>query len=274
MCRLSAYLGPPILVDDLMYRCERSVIRQSFDAKERKGGTGDEVYEVGNLNADGFGLGWYSNGARCLDEASLRQYEPCVFRDKGMCRHVVALVRVEYSSTFDALKLGPAWLNKNLRNLAKNIESRLVFAHVRAAGPGMSICECSCHPFQYGRYLFMHNGCVGGFGKIRRNLMNKLCDQSYDFAIENGCSDSSVAFALFIDQLSDPFEELSPAALRQGLVRVVQVICEACEESNIIETSLLNFVISDGNAMVATRYVHCPSGKKQSVPATLYFASG
>ena len=131
MCRLIAYLGPPILVDDLLYRSERSIIRQSFDARERLGGTGGAVYEVGNLNADGFGLGWYRNDDQTCAKNVVHQHQPCVFRDTG-----------------------PAWLNPNLRNLAQIIESRLVFAHVRAAGPGMSVCHCSCHPFLFGRYLW------------------------------------------------------------------------------------------------------------------------
>jgi hypothetical protein len=31
----------------------------------------------------------------------------------------------------------------------------------------MDISQNSCHPFQFGRYLFMHNGLVGGFKQVR-----------------------------------------------------------------------------------------------------------
>lgn len=255
MCRLTAYFGPPILVDDLLYRSERSVIRQSFDARERLGGSGGEVYEIGNLNADGFGLGWYRNSSPKDEKgeaADVGQYEPCVFKDTG-----------------------PAWLNRNLRNLARMIESRLVFAHVRAAGPGMSVCECSCHPFVYGRYMFMHNGSIGGFGQIRRQLMQRLSDVAYDFAIANSCSDSAVAFALFISRLQDPFQQLSPNALRRGMIQLVETICEVAEAAQVKQISLLNFVLTDGVNVAATRYVHKPSDHEMpSKAATLYFASG
>jgi hypothetical protein len=85
MCRLTAYLGHSTNLADLVTRPSRSVIRQSFDARERLGGSGGQVYDVGNLNADGFGLGWYTNDAEDADVT------PCVFTD-----------------------VGPAWNNKNL----------------------------------------------------------------------------------------------------------------------------------------------------------------
>ena len=51
---------------------------------------------------------------------------------------------------------------------------------VRAAMPGMPVSEQNCHPFQWSRYLFMHNGVVGGFMRIRRALLATLSDSAYD----------------------------------------------------------------------------------------------
>ncbi len=51
---------------------------------------------------------------------------------------------------------------------------------VRAAMPGMPVSEQNCHPFQWGRYLFMHNGAVGGFMRIRRALLATLSNAAYD----------------------------------------------------------------------------------------------
>ncbi len=44
MCRLTAYLGYPTLAAEIVTRPARSVIRQSFDARERLGGSGGQVY--------------------------------------------------------------------------------------------------------------------------------------------------------------------------------------------------------------------------------------
>lgn len=50
MCRLLAYQGPPLVVSDLLYRPDHSLINQSYNARE--------IEEP--LNGDGFGLGWYA----------------------------------------------------------------------------------------------------------------------------------------------------------------------------------------------------------------------
>ena len=44
----------------------------------------------------------------------------------------------------------PAWNNENLNRLATKLESGVIFAHVRAAYPGMPVSEQNCHPFQWG----------------------------------------------------------------------------------------------------------------------------
>ena len=49
MCRLLAYKGRPLPIDDLLYRPDHSLVKQSYQAAE--------VAEP--LNGDGFGLGWY-----------------------------------------------------------------------------------------------------------------------------------------------------------------------------------------------------------------------
>ncbi len=54
MCRFVAYLGEPILADELLLKPKNSLINQSYHALEM-----DEP-----LNGDGFGLGWYALSIR------------------------------------------------------------------------------------------------------------------------------------------------------------------------------------------------------------------
>ena len=62
MCRFVAYIGTPILADDLLYKPKHSIIAaQSMNAGEMSIA----------VNGDGFGIGWY---APELDN------EPCIFR--------------------------------------------------------------------------------------------------------------------------------------------------------------------------------------------------
>jgi predicted glutamine amidotransferase len=119
------------------------------------------------LNGDGFGLGWYGDG---------EDPTPCVFTS-----------------------LTPAWSNRNLRRLATHVRSRKFFAHVRAATADLGVSEENCHPFRYGRFLWMHNGRVGSFRKIKRLLRRQLRDDLYDHVA--GTTDSEHAFHLFLQKL-------------------------------------------------------------------------
>jgi glutamine amidotransferase len=49
MCRLMAYKGTPIIIDNLLYQPKNSLVNQSINARE--------IEEP--LNGDGFGVGWY-----------------------------------------------------------------------------------------------------------------------------------------------------------------------------------------------------------------------
>ena len=108
-------------------------------------------------NGDGFGIGWYGE-----------REEPGVYRE-----------------------VMPAWSDDNLVALSGTLKARLFFAHVRAATAG-GIARQNCHPFRYGRYLFMHNGQIGGYGQLRRTLESLLPDAYY--AARRGATDSELLF--------------------------------------------------------------------------------
>ncbi|WP_228551349.1 class II glutamine amidotransferase [Mumia zhuanghuii] len=57
-----------------------------------------------------------------------------------------------------------------IRDLAMHIESPLVFSHIRAS-IGSPVQQTNCHPFRHGRWLWMHNGYLDGFGAMKRDLM-------------------------------------------------------------------------------------------------------
>lgn len=130
MCRWLAYSGSPVLLDDLLFRPDYSLIDQSLHS--RLGAT--------TTNGDGFGIGWYGAG----------QYEP-----------------VQIPAVFRSVE--PAWNDRNLRNLSRHLSSGLVFAHIRAS-TGSPIQQTNCHPFCHGRWLWMHNGAIRAFDTVKRDL--------------------------------------------------------------------------------------------------------
>lgn len=239
MCRLSAFIGQPICAADLVTRPSRSIIQQSFDARERLAG---DASTPGYLNGDGFGLGWYS--------ADRDDPFPCVYRQAR-----------------------PAWNDSNLGMIAEKIYSPLLFAHVRAASPGMDVSETTCHPFRFGRYIWMHNGGLSGFAVLRRALLHTLEDDAFDFAVTNGSSDSAFCFAIFLNLIPDKNARCSPDQMRQRLDDTIVILRDAILENGVKSLSLLNFVVSDGESLAASRFALDPD-MPDAPAASLYYASG
>ncbi|KAK9420272.1 putative Nucleophile aminohydrolase [Seiridium unicorne] len=247
MCRFLVYRGSDeILLSKLILDPTHSILKQSFDSRLRLD------TRRGQNNADGFGIGWYTDPK--LGAA------PCLF-----------------TSTI------PAWNCTNLQRIASKTASRLVFAHVRATTEG-SLSEDNCHPFYHGSLMWMHNGGLGGWKYIKRRLGEKLHDKWYLFV--QGGTDSEWAFALFLDRLerlgvdpsSQPEEGFSPSILRKALLQTIEVINELTmsipesivQSENVDTRSLLNFAITDGHSIICTRYV----SSKTDEAASLYYSSG
>lgn len=186
------------------------------------------------LNGDGFGIGWY------VPDITI---EPGVFKS-----------------------IAPAWSNRNLSNLAEHIESGCFFAHVRAASPGMLVSEINCHPFRFGRLLWMHNGTIEGFNSIKRILRRSLPDYLYQ-SVE-GTTDSEHAFAVFLNLLGEKTEKLNAAYLANGLVKTVWQLEEWARKEGITKPSIYNFAVTDGENIATVRYVSDP----EIEPITLYFS--
>lgn len=79
-----------------------------------------------------------------------------------------------------------AWNNQNLQRLAEKIKSPLVFAHVRASTSG-ALSETNCHPWRYGRLMFMHNGQISGFSKIKRRIVQTLPEELFLLVLLSKC---------------------------------------------------------------------------------------
>jgi predicted glutamine amidotransferase len=174
-------------------------------------------------NGDGFGLGWYGTGDG-----------PGVFHS-----------------------VSPAWGNANLRELAAHIESPLFLAHVRATSGG-AIQETNCHPFKHDNWLFVHNGLVNGFDKLRRDLMLAI-DPSLFAGIE-GSTDSEVLFHL---ALTFGLEDDPVGALERTLGLVEK---EATRHGipNALQASI---GVSDGERLWAVRYA------TDATPRTLFHSA-
>lgn len=172
-------------------------------------------------NGDGFGIGWYGE-----------RPEPGLYRE-----------------------IRPAWSDENLISLADQVRSRLFFAHVRAS-TGTSTTRANCHPFKHGRHLFMHNGQIGGYGRIKRRIEATIPDALYD--ARQGTTDSE---AIFLSALADGLADSPVAAMARTLARVRAMMREA----QIVEPLRFTAAYTDGESLYAFRWA-CDER-----PPSLYF---
>jgi glutamine amidotransferase len=188
------------------------------------------------LNGDGFGIAWYDH---TLDET------PAVYTS-----------------------IRPAWNDRNLTSLSKKIRSELFFAHVRAASTG-EVSESNCHPFQFKKYLFMHNGGIEDFPLIKRFLRRELSDEIYNWL--RGQTDSEHLFALFLHRLYLKYpNDATPLQMAQVMHEAIERVVELKNELGLESDNYINMAVSDGKNLVALRYVT----NVAEDASTLYYSEG
>ena len=90
------------------------------------------------------------------------------------------------------LSRGPAGLVRREPALSLPPSARtLYFGHVRAS-TGTPITRPNCHPFACGRWLFMHNGLIGNWTRLRRKVESLIPDEFYGSRI--GTTDLEAVF--------------------------------------------------------------------------------
>lgn len=162
-------------------------------------------------NGDGFGVGWYGH--------------PTDIPFRYRC-------------------IQPAWSDRNLREAARAIKAPLFVAHIRAA-TDTPAQETNCHPFRYGRWLFMHNGLIRHYPSVRRDLMLAI-DPDLFPSIE-GSTDSEVMFFLALTFGL----EIAPVL---ALERMAGMIEETARRRGVEHPLNMTVCATDGEQIVAARY--------------------
>jgi len=164
----------------------------------------------------------------------------------------------------------------NFRSICANTESRVVFAHIRAAS-GTPIVHTNNHPFLFGRHTCMHNGVVSNFSVIRRALCARMND--YAYAAILGSTDSEHVFALYMTYLTKENggdqasweREYSVNEMAKALHDAVATILNLQQEylGTKRTPNSLNLCVTDGTKLVAYRLRnHC-----NQEPPSLYYST-
>ena len=143
--------------------------------------------------------------------------------------------------------------------LSDTIVSQSIIAHVRKATVG-SVTTENCHPFQYQQWLLAHNGTLEQVAVLRERLLPDL-----PVALRKnirGTTDSEFCFHVFLHHMSHEFgvDLAAPMTdidiLCKALRGTIQYLDDQARIERAAVPSRLNFLITNGHVMAATRRGH------------------
>lgn len=220
MCRALMYLGHTLSLYDLLYETDASLVKQAYDPR----------YMHGMQNLAGFGMAAWSKQFSVVQK-------PLVFK---------------------SIKL--PFYDKNLENIANKITAECILAHVRGMpyegdqlGMRNVISEQNLHPFMFEdtNVVLAHNGALSSLDRLKTALIREIKPQY--FSQIKGSTDTEWLYALFLSRL---------ASLEPTLKEMIQAVFESLEilrtlrnKLSISSFSPINLFITDGERLVATRYV-------------------
>ncbi len=211
MCRVLGYLGPPVLLADLVTRPANSLVNQSFDPEQHDymqlGGTGFASWEKG-----------------APDEA-----RPLVYKS----------ARAAFYDT----NLHNLCAKLHTTNLLAHIRATGYEHHT-------SINDDNCHPFIYPnvRMAMAHNGGLPGW---RNMLPDILTASEPGIASQlTGSTDTELLYCLLMSQYEDPSANMEADEIIHGLSRFMQKLIEIKRKQGNARQAKLKLFLADGDDLV------------------------
>lgn len=215
MCRALLYLGAPVPLENLLFRPDSALVRQS---------TMPRMLHL--LNLAGFGM-------RAWDRDSRDPEIPFAYASESLPifdRNLKGLAR----------KIRGSCVLAHVRGVANELEAEISSQNV--------------HPFQFpGVPLALaHNGDLARIGETKPLLLEHLKPQ---FAAQiRGTTDSEWIYALIVSQLADPYARPGREELLEAISRALKIIRDARERLGIALASPANLFVTDGTQFAAVRY--------------------
>lgn len=217
MCRVLAYSGPPVSLEDLLYKPDSSLIRQAYAPRQ-----------LHMLNLGGFGmLAW--------DRSSPRPELPWDYRSTELPVFDVNLQAL-------SRKARATCLLAHVRGIPYQAD----------AGYGPH----NLHPFRFEgcRWAMAHNGDLHGHDRIKPEL---IPDLSRDILRQmRGTTDSETIYGVVMSILGNRAADASPTELLDGICESLEHIAYTRRRLGIERNSAINLFFSDGEGILALRYTY------------------
>lgn len=215
MCRALLYLGEPVLLDDLLFRPDSSLVNQAYMPKM-----------LHMLNLAGFGMmAWDRHG-----------HDP----DRPHRYHSVALPIFDRNLKSLASKVRADCVVAHVRGVAYSTT--------------VNVSEQNTHPFRFDRcsVAMAHNGDIYRIGEMKPLLAEHI-KPLFQQQIA-GSTDSEWIYATLVSQLADPFREPEPAELNDAIEATIRIFAEARRQSGIDISSSCNLFVATGQQVVGVRH--------------------
>ena len=215
MCRALAYLGQPVLLDNLLYQPDSALVRQAYMPKM-----------LHLMNLAGFGLkAWDRNSSDPLKPYSYASTALPVFD-----RNLKAL----------AEKIRPSCVLAHVRGVTYSTEVEISLQNV--------------HPFQFPGFCLAlaHNGDLARFAEMKPHLLGHI--RADVAGLIRGTTDSEWIYALIVSQLADPRGACRSDDLVRAVEQAFAIIRQVRARLDIAISSSVNLFLTTGDQLAAVRY--------------------
>jgi len=216
MCRVFAYMGPRILLDDILYQPSNSLINQTFDPKLSL-----------LLNLAGFGMTVWDQESHRPEIPHLYQSLELPFFDRNLKNM--------------AEKISTNVCIAHIRGVMLNERSTVI--------------KTNLHPFLFPNFslALAHNGDLKSFGKMRFDLAKYLHPEVAKCI--QGNTDTEWIYAVLLSQLENPMGHHTLDEVHEALEKTLTIIRQVREKNGIQLSSPVNLFISNGDFILIVRFV-------------------
>lgn len=213
-------MGKSVAVQDLLYKTDASLVKQSYDPRY--------MYDMQNLA--GFGLAVWSKQFSMTEK-------PLLFKSVEL-----------------------PFYDRNLENIASQVKGECMVAHVRGLpyekdqlGMRNIISRQNLHPFLFDNtnVTLAHNGALSDFNNIKYYLTKEIKKEI--FSQIKGTTDTEWLYALFLSRLRTLTPNLND--MIKAVFESIDILRSIRVDHTTFSFSPINLFITDGDRLVATRYV-------------------
>lgn len=215
MCRALVYLGEPVLLDNLLYKPDSSLVKQSYMPRMLR-----------MLNLAGFGM-------MAWDRDTTNPEVP-----------------YRYGST--ALPVFDRNLKSMAQKI--RADCFLGHVRGVALDSAVTITEHNVHPFWFpgAKLALAHNGDLYRFDDMRDDLRLHIRPEIARHI--SGTTDSEWIYAILLSQLPDPGSYSTGDEIRRAVDKTLGIISQVRETRGISVASSANLFITDGTQIAAVRF--------------------